>query len=308
MRYRQIEAFQHVMITGTTTDAANMMSISQPAVSRLIADLEISLKFKLFKRHRGRLYPTLKAISFYRGVDEFFIGFDRLEQIAEQIRTQQPADLKLCATPALATFVFPEAIRNFREIAPNVNLLIESGSSTEIINKLHSQLIHLGLCLAFPEAPGIIQESLAELPHICAMHESHPLAEKSIIDPQDLSGEQVLSILPSGLVNWNQISQLLSEQNVDYKTNVGIQNSHIGYSIVAANLAVAIIEPFAAGPWENNGVVTRPFEPSISYKYVMAYSSNQNVPDDVLGFSRIVKDIFTKRFPGRASCASLGMQ
>ena len=40
MHARQIEAFRFVMVTGTTTGAASSMSITQPAVSRLIADLE----------------------------------------------------------------------------------------------------------------------------------------------------------------------------------------------------------------------------------------------------------------------------
>jgi predicted DNA-binding protein (UPF0251 family) len=47
---RQIEAFRAVILTGTMVQAANALSISQPAVSRLIADLERDLGYLLFNR------------------------------------------------------------------------------------------------------------------------------------------------------------------------------------------------------------------------------------------------------------------
>ncbi|POO72177.1 transcriptional regulator, partial [Bacillus subtilis] len=50
MNFRQLEAFRAVMLTGSMTGAGHAMSISQPAVSRLIHDLEHELKLVLFQR------------------------------------------------------------------------------------------------------------------------------------------------------------------------------------------------------------------------------------------------------------------
>ena len=49
MNYRQIEAFHAVMITESMTLAGKMLFISQPAVSRLIIELEEEIGFKLFE-------------------------------------------------------------------------------------------------------------------------------------------------------------------------------------------------------------------------------------------------------------------
>ncbi|MES0884504.1 LysR family transcriptional regulator [Roseibium sp. SCP14] len=291
MRYRQIEAFRYVMVTGTTIGAADTMAITQPAVSRLIADLEAGLKLKLFDRVRGRLLPTPEAIRFYQGVEKFFTGIDQLEHVAEQIRTEQPAELKLCATQALSTFFFPPAIKRFRESYPSVDLVVESYSSSEIVSRLQTYLTHLGITPAFPEVPGIVQEHLLEQPHVCAVHESHPLAKKDVVTAEDFVGERMLSILPTGLVNWNRLTKVLEGAGVDYKGSIGIQNSHTGYSLVAENLAVALIEPFAAPTWRNNGVVTRPFEPKVAFEYVIAYSSSQRPPTPLKTFVEIVRKI-----------------
>ena len=56
-----MQAFQLVIEAGTVTEAAERLSISQPAVTRLINDLEQTLGFNLFERRSGRLVPTSEA-------------------------------------------------------------------------------------------------------------------------------------------------------------------------------------------------------------------------------------------------------
>ncbi|WP_434355030.1 LysR substrate-binding domain-containing protein [Parasalinivibrio latis] len=294
VRYRQVEAFKSVMLTGTTTGAASMMSVTQPAVSRLISDLEVALKFSLFKRHKGRLLPTPEAIEFYRGVENFFVSLDSLEKLADQIRTQDSTDLHICATPALSTFFFPHAVKHFKGQHPKSKLLLESAPSSEIVRRLQMNLTHLALTASFPQAFGIIQETLIETSHVCAVNESHPLAKKAEITPEDLIGEEVLEITPSGLNNWDQLYTVLEEAGITYSHSIGIQNSHTGYSLVAANLAVALIEPFAAKTWFNNGVVVKPFEPKIPYRYVIAYSESQPVTKESETFVEIAKEVFSQ--------------
>ena len=54
-----------VMETGSVTQAGKLLYISQPAVSRLIADLEEHVNFQLFDRRKKRLIPTVEAKLLY---------------------------------------------------------------------------------------------------------------------------------------------------------------------------------------------------------------------------------------------------
>jgi len=55
MNLRQIEAFRAIIDTGTVSRAAERLSISQPAVTKLLQHLESTIGFALFDRGRGRL-------------------------------------------------------------------------------------------------------------------------------------------------------------------------------------------------------------------------------------------------------------
>jgi len=295
MHYRQIEAFRYVMINGSVTRAADALSVTQPAVSRLISDLEASLDFKLFERHKGRLLPTPDALRFYNGVEKYFQGIERLDRIAKQIRKQSHADLRVCATPALSTFLFPTVVRRFREQNPDIHISIETRSSSGVVTRLQDHMADFAVTLAFPEEAGIVQELLLEAAHVCAFHESHPLAARAVITPQDFEGEEVISILPSGRVNWNKIEQVFKDSGVHYSHGIGVQNSHTGYSLVAAKLAIALIEPFAARTWLKQGVVVRPFRPEVTFSYVIAYPLSSRPTEHVMAFAEMVKEFIAEQ-------------
>ena len=61
LRLRQLEALHKVAEVGTITRAADELGVSQPAVSRLIADLSEQLGFKIFHRRNNLLVPTQEA-------------------------------------------------------------------------------------------------------------------------------------------------------------------------------------------------------------------------------------------------------
>ena len=292
MQYRQIEAFRYVMIYGTTTAAAEVMCVSQPAISRLIGDLEYSIGFKLFDRAGGRLSPTPDGLRFLEAVEQYYSGMDRLATVAKHIRNQLLSDLKISSTPALATFALPRAVRKFQVKYPNVGLVLENMSSSELASRLKLNLTHIGLTLAFPETPGIVQIPIKTASHVCAVHRTHRLAEKNEIRAEDLAGETILKILPTGLTDWSKVASVFEGTKVDYAGGIGIQNSHTGYSLVAENLAVAIIEPFAAASWANNGVVVKRFKPDIIYTCVLAHSSLRNLSPEQSAFIDILTEIF----------------
>src|SRR6218665_1736823 len=110
LNLRQIEAFRLVFQTGSMTTAARLMSITQPAVSRLIRDLEETTELSLFKRSGSGISATPDAISFFSEVERSFLGMQQLEQAASAIRQQREKIIHIATTGAFAYQCLPHAL------------------------------------------------------------------------------------------------------------------------------------------------------------------------------------------------------
>lgn len=289
MRFRQIEAFRYIMLRGTTAAAAAEMHVTQPAISRLIKDLESALGFLLFERSGNRLNPTLEASEFFKSVEESFLGLEKLESTAEKIRNREPKELKISSTSAVASSILPLALKEHKKYYPHERFCIFTESVSEIVAKLQANAIDLSVGLMVPDLPGIKQEVIGHARYVFAARFDHPLAKKDVIHAEDLEGESVLSVIDSHTNYWSKLNQILEPVKPTLTHHISIDTSHTAYSMIAAGLAIGVLEPFAAKTWEGKGVITRPFEPSISYPYGVAYPTNTRQHNSLTQFTASLK-------------------
>lgn len=298
MKLRQIEAFRATMNTGSITSAAHMLSVTQPSVSRLIADFEADLGFRLFDRKGGRLKPTEEASRFYQEVERTFTGIDQLENVAERIRQEQMGLLNVFSTPALATSLMPSIIKQFHDAYPDTMVRLEVRVPMEIFRQLQINAGDVAVSNHAAELPGIIQEPLIDAVFVCALPSDHPLAAKEVITAQDLDGETLIGLSAEGPMNWNKIFKMLSEKDVQYSDWLTTQHSESGYAMVAEGMGIGIFEPFSARRWQKQGVVIRPLRPKISYGFSICFSANKARSSLAQDFAGIVRrELKTRPLP-----------
>ena len=127
---------------------------------------------------------------------------------------------------------------------------------------------------------------------VFAAHKNHPLAKKTVIRPEDLAGETVLSIISDKQPNyWNKIGESLESIGSTLKRTIDIDAAHTGYAMIAAGMAVGVIEPFSARVWEGRDVITRRFEPLVSYTYDLAYPTGTRHHPSLESFAETVKSV-----------------
>jgi len=276
MRFRQVEAFRAAMLTGSVTGAANFLGVSQPSASRLIADLETSIGFKLFDRSGGRLVPTPEGMEFYQAVDRAFVGMQKLERAADQIREARTRVLTVCALPVLASSVMPHAIRMFLERHPHVMVNQEVLHPPEILESLQAGQLDLAMSVTFAELPGVVQEPLITPRFICALPKGHPLTAKEVISLTDFHDQDFIGLLPSVPLDWSRIDRLFEERGIRPRRRAATPHSHAGYAMVAAGVGIGLFEPFAAHSWIANGVEVRPLDEEIRYTYSLCLPGNRS--------------------------------
>src|SRR5579875_64147 len=129
MNLRQCEVFRAVMEAGTVTAAAERLHVSQPAISKILAQLEQELGFRVFLRQRQRLLPTPEAQALYQEVRRAFVGLDYLTRFAADLRDLRQGHLVLAASHAVCSFYLPGVVAGFLRDHPGLSVSMHAMDS-----------------------------------------------------------------------------------------------------------------------------------------------------------------------------------
>ncbi len=242
MNARQVEAFRAVMEAGSITRAGKLLFISQPAVSRLISDLEEDIGFKLFQRHKGRLDPTVEGKLFYGAVEKVFTGLRELRETATAIKSLKTGLLRIIAMPGIATMLLPPILTRFCKQYPNINIVVENRPRIQLMDWLDSQHYDLGIANLPVDANDVVVHSSIPMDMMCAMPVHHRLARKQLIKVSDFDDENFISYSRNTYVSL-LISQLFEQAGISPRLRMETRNTDEIIRLVAEGLGIAIVLP-----------------------------------------------------------------
>ncbi|MBY4677748.1 LysR substrate-binding domain-containing protein [Marinobacterium arenosum] len=267
MNSRQLEAFQAVMSAGSMSEAARVLEISQPAVSRLIKDLEATLGFKLFLRQANRLFPTPGANRFNEEVQRHFIGLHRLNRTAEEIRNMKSDAFRLAAFPALADSLLANILNRYLRGQSDLSVSLASLASAEIAGQVAGQQYDLGI-VALPLLGDDLQYA-ACFRSDCRLiaPPGHHFAGQARVSAAELDREPFISAGQPHDISRHRLEQALKDQLARPERRLDCNQSQSAARLVGEGLGVAVVDPFTALHAEQQGLVNKPFDPSIPFYF-----------------------------------------
>jgi DNA-binding transcriptional LysR family regulator len=265
MNERQIRAFRLVIRHGSITAAANAMNISQPAVSRLIAELERSAGFPLLLRRGGHARPTMEALEFVQEVEHMFYSLERLGQVAREIRDLRRAKLTLATMPMISFGILPRAISAFLASHRGINITHDVHTSARIVDLAASRQIDLGIGQTNVERRDIDILASYRTHCVCALRPDHDLASRRALTPRDLEGQPLVA-LAHHTVTARYIAQSFAEANIQPDIAIESQPSYAACSLAAEGVGIAIVDPITAKKFMPR-LVAVPFEPRIPFDF-----------------------------------------
>ncbi len=294
---RQIEAFRAVILTGSMTGAGEMLNISQPAVSRLIRDLERDLDLTLFKRAGARITPNEEALLLNIEVERMFIGNEKIRETAAAIRGVSTGMLRVAAMPNLAVGYLSPLVSRFLDEHPNASVTLHEDSSINIIDLLSRHQYDVGLAYAPMPHPGVEVRPLPPTEAVCIVPKGHPLARQGEIHVRDLEGNDFIRLGSSSLLR-HQIHKVMEAANVHCNDRIEVRYAATACTFVSRGLGVSVVDPFAVREAGQAGLVVRPFRPRIPYEFsvvLAAWRPRSRLVDD---FVTIVRDHLVRDFGG----------
>jgi len=275
LNHRQLEAFRALIQTGSVTEAATRMHITQPAASRLIADLEYTVGYNLFQREKKRLSPTPEAFALYDEVDRSFIGIDEIAEAAKEIGNFRRGSLHLASLPALALEFLPRIISQFCNDKPDISISLQIHSSQRVVQCVASQQFDIGFAEIRSTHPAVESRILCDAPMVAILPKGHALLERSTLSPQDFEDENFVS-LGTNYPSRKLIDAVFLASNVKRKLQIETQLSLAVGNLVASGAGVSIIDHVTACNLRDHGLIeTRPFLPETIYHYCVLLPSHK---------------------------------
>lgn len=224
MRLNQLEYFVKTVECGGANAAARELSVSQPAISAAIRELEEELGVPLFRRVRQQLILTEEGAAFYRRVGPLLI---QLQVAVHEVQAMAggPQALRLCLPPMIGMFMAPLILGEFVPAHPDLHLTISEAGTDSIQKMLLDGTADLGIMIGqSPYNVGLEAVPLRETRYALFVGRQSPLAGRRLISFRDLA-EEPLVLFDQGLY----INALLHRQfrQEGVRPNIVLQTNQI---------------------------------------------------------------------------------
>ena len=274
MEIRVLRYFLTVVREGGISRAAEVLHITQPTLSRQLAQLEEEVGVRLFYRGARRITLTNEGILLRRRAEEILSLVDRTErELVEQEELVEGRIVIGCGELA-AVQVLPEIIESFHERYPLVSYDIFTANADLVKEQMEKGLIDIGVLLEPIDMDKFDFIRLTGKEQwVVLMRPDDPLAEKEAVRAKDL--EDLPLILPRRTNVRNELSNWLGDSFQSTKVLFTSNLSTNGALMVRRGLAYLIAIEGSVPFLDQEKITYRPLYPALTADSVLAWKRQQ---------------------------------
>lgn len=274
MEIRVLRYFLTVAREENITKAAEILHITQPTLSRQIAQMEEELGVTLFKRGTRHLALTNEGVLLRRRAEDILQLVDKTERELVEHEELIDGTVSIGSGELTAVQVFPEIFKAFKEKYPLVRFDIYTAGADQVIERMQEGITDLGILL---EPVDISKFDFLRLPTKeifgAFMRPDDPLAQKESVTPADLLTQPVMLPHRPGvhgqIVNW--FGDVYDDLNVVFTGNMSTNMAIMASQGLGVSVTLEGSMPFL----NNDEIVFRPLSPELSSTTVLAWKRHQ---------------------------------
>ncbi len=274
MELRVLRYFLTVVNEESITKAADALHITQPTLSRQLAQMEDEIGVKLFDRGSRKITLTNEGILLRRRAEEILQLVDKTEKEMTEQEKLVDGEISIGCGELASVQIVSELIKSFQERYPLVRYDIHTANADHIHERLDKGLTDIGLLLepVDIEKYEFIRMHIKEK-WVVLMRPDDPLAEKESITPKDLSKLSVCLVkrplVKNELASWfgNYFKNLHIVFTSNMSTNAAI--------MVQNGLAYALVLEGSLPYLNTKQICYRPLSPELTATSVLAWKRHQ---------------------------------
>ena len=206
---------------GSILRAADAAHMTQPAASKLLAELEYALGVQLFERLARGISPTWYGDIMIRRAGTALAEMNTAHQEVMELFSGLRGQVAIGTVITPSTGLVPRAVKQFKETHPRVNVSIAVDTSTLLLQQLRNGELDMmiGRLIAINDSHAELKfEPLQDEPHRLIVRADHPFALRQDLQLADLA-EAAWILPPTGSILRDRLTALFLSQGVDVPAN-----------------------------------------------------------------------------------------
>ena len=243
MNTKVLKTFLTICRVGSITKAAQLLYISQPALSHFISKAEEELGAKIFNRGTTPLTLT-QAGEKYVKTARMILGLqESLKQEIENLKDCRSGEITLGLSDMRATVLLPFVLPEFRRLYPNVAIRTVESSSKEVENNVRNGVVEIGIIPLYDYGQDLSASVLydEELLLVSASEvPSHHGATRNWVSLGDMTGKDFILLHRPNRIR-RAVDAMFIEHGVKPKSIFESCNNMTVYMMAASGLGLAIV-------------------------------------------------------------------
>lgn len=254
---RQIRAFLALAETENFTKASEIVCLSQPAFSALIASLEQEIGYRLFDRDTRKVQLNTNGLHFIELANRFVNNYHNMVEEIKLYKQGEEGIVTLAVLPSIAVDWLPRIISKFNAVNPHIRINIIDTQWDRCLQAIASNTADIAVTAGTPSLKEIHAELLFSDDFYLICPKNHPLTQKSQVELHDLDGEKFIAF-SSGTSIRLFTDQLAQIYNIHYVLEVRQLTTMMG--LIATGHGISIVTGLTLFQFEHDSIAIIPFK------------------------------------------------
>jgi DNA-binding transcriptional LysR family regulator len=252
---RQLRAFVTLAQERHFTKAAERCHQTQPAFSALIKSLEDSVGVRLFDRTTRRVDLTPEGQTFYESAQRLLNDMDAALEDIHDLVAKRKGRVAVAALPSLAAGWLPGVYARFHREFPDIQLELRDALLEPCLALVRRGDVDMAVAAQGQDMSGLLMEPICEDYFYLVCRRDHPLAGRSTVTWQDLSGSAMIQVGKS-----SSIRQSLSREPLFAELDSFLEVDHLATvtGLVLAGLGVSLVPAMTLFQYQHPDIAVVP--------------------------------------------------
>lgn len=273
---RHLRTIRAIQQAGGLQRAADMLNMTQSALSHQVKGLEDQAGMELFVRRSKPMRLSAAGIRMLRAAERILPEIDAMEEEFRALRAGRTGRLHIAIEcHACFDWLFP-VLELFRHAWPEIDVDIRAGLAFEALPALNREDVDLVISSDREPPPGIVFNPLFDYHPTLVASAQNPLAAKDFITAEDFR-DQVLITYPVSRDKLDVFTEILTPAKVEPRAQRTAELTAVILMLVGSNRGVAVLPDWVMREVKTNAdYITRPLGPDVVTKRMYAATREED--------------------------------